>query len=1161
MKLSFALRKRSNKIVPSATLDLRAENPFYGSKFNENIISNKLEIKTSNQISNDTDTMSNQFVDSNMSLANNDSTNDICLTENNVSSGLTTYKITSENAHLYSSLLDLPDEDPDIEVTSNSDNDSLLLRDDSNVQNSNDIILSSVKVIQDEDLLDNNRIANIFSPSSSSLDKNIEAILQTDSSATLNIEERTSLVEKIVKKASSVSGIIKKPFTKTRNKKNIDEYKDFDYINDDGIIRQVDCHTVIIQHAQLEYQQSVLQEIDSVQNHILEPQQKDKERQVQQQISHIDIDLSIGKISEIQQVPEIFAPSAEDEIRKSLNTNSNCTTTIQRKLPPQIPLPLLPAESKKEDIVIDIKQVQNKSLPSSTKKIHELRWDDIPIVEEVAPFISEKLGKSALDDLLHEIDKLYLELTQDNYNADITKSLSKNSFSTSDIAINLLSEPSAIPFQPDVAFQDTRNSPFETKSESASHIDSSDLSSHKSLNEINGSIGSVDENLIGSENVDSASPVIFENRSSETKVDSTNGGRLAFVRRLFNRFKPTTNGLRSDSYNIDSNKNESGCKRENSKKALSKGKNNKKSINKKDIQVLLPHHSEKIDIEPNNNSHVLITENLTIDAVDTIENKDSNDKINKSTSMAIVDSAVCINDGELASNIDSVVEAITIDNTALPTAIRRKFLDTIYRYILPSKAVNLQDTTLEENHIQEIFDEDIKFLKSKTFGLAKTKDFVYTDNLDAIPMSEKDDNYWAILDGIEELYVSESKYLGQLGYVKDHYYDVFAKLGNKKVLKTLFGSFLPIYNFHSIEIYGLMREKKYLEIMDIYQCFGLYVDYYANFSKALRLLDDKKFKRKYGHLLGPKVPVTDGELLDLRSLLLTPVQRLPRYALLLEYLLKAERDWTQGPEYVVRIPRVIRGYLAVKQFLIMSNARTGIAHNHELIAGWMRCISTKAALKTAVDVRREIDRDDPILHEYFNQKTKTTAKIIMYMDANAMKWNKYLLADILSSAEMSSPFRTAMYHKAVVDLSRDKVIRTSGSNIIMTTSNGVDLFRHVPQARRFLYTLTIQLAAVARLQDDEVEVKDLKNQSVHLIVFSDLLCLCKSKLEFNFDYHKGGVPEGFNASLDHAFIPSSWSLNGDLFKISDGGATYIFKSNSSFDKLQESLDSSFFKRA
>eukprot|EP01102_Stenamoeba_stenopodia_P005953 TRINITY_DN1665_c0_g6_i1.p1 TRINITY_DN1665_c0_g6~~TRINITY_DN1665_c0_g6_i1.p1 ORF type:complete len:1297 (+),score=336.71 TRINITY_DN1665_c0_g6_i1:314-4204(+) len=127
---------------------------------------------------------------------------------------------------------------------------------------------------------------------------------------------------------------------------------------------------------------------------------------------------------------------------------------------------------------------------------------------------------------------------------------------------------------------------------------------------------------------------------------------------------------------------------------------------------------------------------------------------------------------------------------------------------------------------------------------------------------------------------------------------------NQTELKTIFSNIEVIYNYNSVLLEGLENRLKnwsatqrigdiFIKMTDYLRC---YVEYVNNYQHALDLLNKLRKERPALHnFLRKQETSKECRSLPLDGFLITPVQRIPRYELLLRDLLK--QTWTSHVDY------------------------------------------------------------------------------------------------------------------------------------------------------------------------------------------------------------------------------------------------------------------------
>ncbi|XP_034550824.1 uncharacterized protein LOC117820972 [Notolabrus celidotus] len=148
---------------------------------------------------------------------------------------------------------------------------------------------------------------------------------------------------------------------------------------------------------------------------------------------------------------------------------------------------------------------------------------------------------------------------------------------------------------------------------------------------------------------------------------------------------------------------------------------------------------------------------------------------------------------------------------------------------------------------------------------------------------------------LEELVFTEREYVRSLGYILTHYHPLLDKPDIPQDLRgkrgVIFGNLEKLYDFHSHyflpELEACQREPAMVARCFLRHCdsFGLYALYSKNKPQSDALILHRRhdiFKRKQQEL---------GDMMDLSSYLLRPIQRISKYSLLLQDMLSLARSY------------------------------------------------------------------------------------------------------------------------------------------------------------------------------------------------------------------------------------------------------------------------------
>jgi len=146
----------------------------------------------------------------------------------------------------------------------------------------------------------------------------------------------------------------------------------------------------------------------------------------------------------------------------------------------------------------------------------------------------------------------------------------------------------------------------------------------------------------------------------------------------------------------------------------------------------------------------------------------------------------------------------------------------------------------------------------------------------------------------KEIFTSEETYSEFLKMMVDIYLKNAAQMLDKNDVKNLFSNVLVLYNF-SIQLCKELKKRienweDFSLIGDVfvkfYPFFRTYTQYCNNYDNALETLNNCLKNKTFSEFCDKELQKTPNGLgPNLQSLLIMPVQRMPRYALLLKELL------------------------------------------------------------------------------------------------------------------------------------------------------------------------------------------------------------------------------------------------------------------------------------
>ncbi|XP_064857704.1 puratrophin-1-like [Oncorhynchus nerka] len=151
-------------------------------------------------------------------------------------------------------------------------------------------------------------------------------------------------------------------------------------------------------------------------------------------------------------------------------------------------------------------------------------------------------------------------------------------------------------------------------------------------------------------------------------------------------------------------------------------------------------------------------------------------------------------------------------------------------------------------------------------------------------------SFWKLQRIMEELLLTEREYVRSLGYVREHYFPELERPDVPQDLRgqrgSIFGNLEKLHDFHRHhflkELEGCLREPFRVgrSFLRHRECFGLYALYSKNKPKSDSLL------LNHGHDFFKQKQIELGDKMDLSSYLLKPVQRISKYSLLLQDMVR-----------------------------------------------------------------------------------------------------------------------------------------------------------------------------------------------------------------------------------------------------------------------------------
>lgn len=155
---------------------------------------------------------------------------------------------------------------------------------------------------------------------------------------------------------------------------------------------------------------------------------------------------------------------------------------------------------------------------------------------------------------------------------------------------------------------------------------------------------------------------------------------------------------------------------------------------------------------------------------------------------------------------------------------------------------------------------------------------------------------------LKELYTTEKAYVASLNVLIQDFYSPLKDIVTKDVHSKIFMSLGPIvavngYFLENLRV-SIQNFKNYDDIADVLIkstfSFKLYVQYIVNYQIAVQtVIDEKKKNSKFESFLSKKYSELNRRgvaIYDILSYLILPIQRLPRYRILFEDLLKCTPD-------------------------------------------------------------------------------------------------------------------------------------------------------------------------------------------------------------------------------------------------------------------------------
>lgn len=162
---------------------------------------------------------------------------------------------------------------------------------------------------------------------------------------------------------------------------------------------------------------------------------------------------------------------------------------------------------------------------------------------------------------------------------------------------------------------------------------------------------------------------------------------------------------------------------------------------------------------------------------------------------------------------------------------------------------------------------------------------------------KRNHHYWRALS---EILQTEEGYVRDLGLVVDHYLQPLYSFTKTSDIQQIFGNLSELWAINTKLLANLrtgfyQKESADVRLSDAFALFlqhlpAMYTDYYVNFDNSNELRQKLKANSKYNAYLEDLRNNSPNPALDLDSYLIKPIQRLPRYKLLLEAVTKLMPD-------------------------------------------------------------------------------------------------------------------------------------------------------------------------------------------------------------------------------------------------------------------------------
>lgn len=212
---------------------------------------------------------------------------------------------------------------------------------------------------------------------------------------------------------------------------------------------------------------------------------------------------------------------------------------------------------------------------------------------------------------------------------------------------------------------------------------------------------------------------------------------------------------------------------------------------------------------------------------------------------------------------------------------------------VPSTSTNADEDTLFTPPVKQSFRSELKeALMKRNLLTAKTKSKAISilDDIESSPDATPMKPSQLRKRAIEEIRVSERRYLAQLEILKDFF---IVPLKDKHLLdiKThtaLFGQIEMIYNLNRELLDELEADlnnvsKAFLKLAPFFKLYSVYA---FDFKNSLLLLQEESIKDPSFKKFLDETETRPEVQMKLNSLLITPIQRVPRYKLLLQQVLE-----------------------------------------------------------------------------------------------------------------------------------------------------------------------------------------------------------------------------------------------------------------------------------